>query len=402
MTRIGLPVPDGFTITTEACLALPARRERRPAGPATSRSPSTWPTLEERVGQAARRPQRPAAGVGALGRACLDAGDDGHDPQPGAERRVGRRGWPRRAATSGSRSTPTAASSRCSATWSLGVDGHLFEDALTAAEAGRRRAAPTSTSTPADLARAGGASSRTIYRPRPASPSRRTRGCSSARRSRPCSSRGTRRARVTYRRAVPHRRRPRHRGQRPADGVRQHGRRLARPASPSRATRRPASRELYGEFLRNAQGEDVVAGIRTPQPLAELEPVDAARPSAQLARRHARCSSATTGDMQDIEFTIERGTLYMLQTRTGKRTAAAAVRIARDMVDEGVIDRATRRCGRIDPDQLDQLLHPTIDPRAERDGDRQRPATPRRARRSARSCSTPTRPRARGKDGRGR
>ena len=88
----------------------------------------------------------------------------------------------------------------------------------------------------------------------------------------------------------------------------------------------------------NAQGEDVVAGIRTPQPLAEM---DAVMPDAyrQLGEQMDRLEQHY-GDMQDIEFTVERGTLYILQTRAGKRTAAAAVRIARDMVDEGVIDRA--------------------------------------------------------------
>src|SRR5262249_34277056 len=102
-------------------------------------------------------------------------------------------------------------------------------------------------------------------------------------------------------------------------------------------TRNPSNgaREVYGEYLRNAQGEDVVAGIRTPQPLARLEEEmpDAFRGltgTMALLEGHYR-------EMQDIEFTIERGTLYVLQTRTGKRTAAAAVKVARDLVDEGLI-----------------------------------------------------------------
>ena len=105
------------------------------------------------------------------------------------------------------------------------------------------------------------------------------------------------------------------------DGVRQHGRRLGTGVA---FTRNPSTgeHELYGEYLINAQGEDVVAGIRTPQPIAEMEP-SCPRASGSwprpctLLEQHYR-------DMQDIEFTIERGTLYMLQTRTGKRTAAAA------------------------------------------------------------------------------
>ncbi|MFM7551302.1 MAG: pyruvate, phosphate dikinase [Actinomycetota bacterium] len=131
-------------------------------------------------------------------------------------------------------------------------------------------------------------------------------------------------------------------------------------------TRNPATgaRELYGEFLVTAQGEDVVAGIRTPRPLAEME---AALPEAyhELVATMARLE-AHYGDMQDIEFTVEQGRLYLLQTRTGKRTAQAAVRVACEMVAEGVITR-DQAVQRIDPRQLDQLLHPTIDPDAPRD-----------------------------------
>ena len=110
-------------------------------------------------------------------------------------------------------------------------------------------------------------------------------------------------------------------------------------------TRNPATgeRELYGEFLINAQGEDVVAGIRTPQPLAELEAVMPEVLRAARSRPMERLEHHYR-DMQDIEFTIERGTLYMLQTRTGKRTAPAAVRIARELVDEGVIDARGGAC----------------------------------------------------------
>ena len=130
-------------------------------------------------------------------------------------------------------------------------------------------------------------------------------------------------------------------------------------------TRDPSTGEkiLYGEYLMNAQGEDVVAGIRTPQPLAKLKN-DLPEAYSQLVEimgkleRHYR-------DMQDLEFTIEQGKLYMLQTRAGKRTAAAALKIAVDMVSEELIDRKTAIM-RIDPAQLDQLLHPRIDPKAEK------------------------------------
>ena len=126
-------------------------------------------------------------------------------------------------------------------------------------------------------------------------------------------------------------------------------------------TRNPSTGEkgIYGEFLTNAQGEDVVAGIRTPRHLSEMEEV---LPEAyhELLDTMARLEGHYK-DMQDLEFTIENGKLYMLQTRNGKRTAAAALKIASDLVDEGVIDKA-EALRRIDPAQLDQLLHPAIDP----------------------------------------
>jgi pyruvate, orthophosphate dikinase len=129
-------------------------------------------------------------------------------------------------------------------------------------------------------------------------------------------------------------------------------------------TRDPSTGEqgLWGEFLTNAQGEDVVAGIRTPQPLTEMRKLlpEAFEQLVETMRRledHYR-------DMQDIEFTVEEGSLYLLQTRSGKRTAQAALKIAVDMVDEGLISRE-EAVARIDPKQLDQLLHPMIDPEAE-------------------------------------
>ncbi len=127
-------------------------------------------------------------------------------------------------------------------------------------------------------------------------------------------------------------------------------------------TRNPSTgkKELYGEYLLNAQGEDVVAGIRTPNPISQLkkELPDVYKKFASIAElleKHYR-------DMQDCEFTIERGNLWMLQTRIGKRTGAAAVRVAVDMVYEKLIDRATA-VKRVTPEQLDQLLHPTVDPK---------------------------------------
>lgn len=127
-------------------------------------------------------------------------------------------------------------------------------------------------------------------------------------------------------------------------------------------TRNPSTgkKELYGEYLLNAQGEDVVAGTRTPNPISQLK--------KELPKVYEEFASITGlleqhyHDMQDCEFTIERGKLWMLQTRTGKRSGAAAVRVAVEMVSEKLIDRATA-VKRVTPDQLDQLLHPTVDPK---------------------------------------
>lgn len=125
-------------------------------------------------------------------------------------------------------------------------------------------------------------------------------------------------------------------------------------------TRNPSTGEkaLYGEYLINAQGEDVVAGIRTPQPIARLQE-DLPAVYEQFVQV-AKLLEAHYKDMQDIEFTIENGHLYMLQTRNGKRTTAAAMRVAVDMVSEGLIDQKEALL-RIDPMQLDQMLHPSID-----------------------------------------
>ncbi|KQY20121.1 pyruvate, phosphate dikinase [Rhizobium sp. Root482] len=143
-------------------------------------------------------------------------------------------------------------------------------------------------------------------------------------------------------------------------------------------TRNPSTgeNELYGEFLVNAQGEDVVAGIRTPQNITEAARIASGSDKPSLEKLmpeafeefQAICQrlEGHYRDMQDLEFTIERGKLWMLQTRSGKRTAKAALRIAVDMAETGMITSNEAVC-RIDPASLDQLLHPTIDPRARRD-----------------------------------
>ena len=174
-----------------------------------------------------------------------------------------------------------------------------------------------------------------------------------------------------------------------------------RPASPSPATRPPA-RTLYGEYLVNAQGEDVVAGIRTPQSIADrrrkreinggdLPSMEESMPElfGELDRVRIKSSKPTTSDMQDMEFTVQEGKLWMLQTRSGKRTAKAALKIAVDMADVGLIseDEAVRR---IDPG----LARPASPPDARPDGDpecaRRADCRRRRAPPAARSSFPPT------------
>jgi pyruvate,orthophosphate dikinase len=155
------------------------------------------------------------------------------------------------------------------------------------------------------------------------------------------------------------------------------GNRGATSATGVAFTRNPSTGEkkLYGEFLVNAQGEDVVAGIRTPQYITEEARIEAGetKPSlealmpelfAELKNIYERLE-ARYRDMQDLEFTIQEGKLWMLQTRSGKRTSKASLKIAVDMAEEGLITREEAVL-RIDPAQLDQLLHPMLDPNADK------------------------------------
>ncbi len=150
-------------------------------------------------------------------------------------------------------------------------------------------------------------------------------------------------------------------------------------------TRNPSTGEklLYGEFLINAQGEDVVAGIRTPQEITEQarKAASSDKPSMEEAMPEAyaeltriyRSLEKHYRDMQDLEFTVEKGKLWMLQTRSGKRTAKAALRIAVELANEGVVSKE-EAVTRIDPGSLDQLLAPDHRPQGGAQGDRERPA----------------------------
>jgi pyruvate,orthophosphate dikinase len=357
MTRIGLPVPDGFTITTEACVAYLGNESRRPAG-LDEQIDAALARLEERTGKRLgdrRDPLLVSVRSGAVFSmpgmmdTILNLGLNDDSVQGLADA-----GGGERFAFDSYRRFVQMYSNVVA-----GVDGHLFEDALS------RRKLARGVRDDVEL-QAGdlrelvgeflGIHRRETGGAFPQQPVAQLAGAVDA----VFGSWNTARAR-TYRRQYDI-----------ADDLGTavnvvqmvFGNMGDDCATGVAFTRNPSTgaRELYGEFLRNAQGEDVVAGIRTPQPIAEL---DASMPEAfaqlrdtmQLLERHYR-------DMQDIEFTIERGTLYLLQTRTGKRTAAAAVRIARELVGEEVLTRE-EALGRVDAGQLDQLLHPTLDPEAE-------------------------------------
>ncbi len=358
MTSIGLPVPHGFTVTTEACLAYLANDGRHPEG------------LDDEVAEhLARLEERTGRRLGAADDPLLVSVRSGAvQSMPGMMDTILNLGMNDRsvrglAETSGDERFAYDSYRRFVQMFGdvvAGVDAHLFENALGRMKMSRGAAADVDLSA-GDL-RELVSQFLEIYRQEtgedfPQDPAVQLDRAIDA----VFESWNTPRA-ITYRREY---RIPDDLGT--AVNVVQmvFGNMGQDSATGVCFTRNPSTgaRERYGEFLVNAQGEDVVAGIRTPQPLSEMDDVmpDA---YAALGEQMDRLEQHYA-DMQDIEFTVERGSLYILQTRSGKRTAAAAVKIARDMVEEGVIDRATA-LRRVDPASLDQLLHPAIDPAAER------------------------------------
>ncbi len=359
MTSIGLPVPDGFTITTKACLDYLGAGGDWPDG-LRDEVARHRESLENRVGKRLGDPSDPllvSVRSGApvsmpgmmdtiLNLGLNDRSVEGLAHQSGDER-FALDSYRRFVQMFGD--------------VVMGVDGHLFEDALDRAKLDR--GVREDVDLDAGDLRKLVATFREIYRSEagedfPQDPSEQlTRAVEAVFRSW-----NTPRA-VTYRR---------HEGIADDLGTAVNivqmvfGNMGAASATGVAFTRNPSTgeRQVYGEFLVNAQGEDVVAGIRTPRPLAELEQVI---PEAYAGLREAMDRlEGHYKEMQDVEFTIEQGSLYVLQTRSGKRTAQAAVRVARDLVTEGVVDRNTA-IARIDPGQLDQLLHPGIDPSADYD-----------------------------------
>jgi pyruvate, orthophosphate dikinase len=359
MTAIGLPVPDGFTITTKACLDYLGAGGDWPQG-LSDEVAEHLAGLERRVGKRLGDPSDPllvSVRSGApvsmpgmmdtiLNLGLNDESVEGLATQSGDER-FALDSYRRFVQMFGD--------------VVMGVDGHLFEDALERAK--RDRGVREDVDLDAGDLRTLVETFRGIYRAEageefPQDPADQLARAVEA----VFGSWNTPRA-ATYRR---------HEGIADDLGTAVNvvqmvfGNMGPTSATGVAFTRNPSTgeRELYGEFLVNAQGEDVVAGIRTPRPLAELEQVI---PEAFTGLRETMDRlEGHYKEMQDVEFTIEQGTLYVLQTRSGKRTAQAAVRVARDLVTEGVVDRDTA-IARIDPGQLDQLLHPGIDPTADYD-----------------------------------
>ncbi len=357
MTSIGLPVPDGFTVTTEACRAYLA------AG-------GTWPEgLKEQV----------TNHLAALEKSCGRRLGDPADPllvsvrsgspvsMPGMMDTILNLGLNPRSVEGLARSSGNerfAADSyrrfvQMYANVVLGVSGDLFEEAIAREKQARGVRADVDLDATAlrELAEEFLAISRAeTGREFPEDPREQLDGAIEA----VFASWNTPRAR-TYRR---------HEGIPDTLGTAVNVMQMVfgnlgdDSATGVVFTRDPSTGErvLFGEFLVNAQGEDVVAGIRTPLPIAEMQQ-GFPKGYDELEKAMATLESHYK-DIQDVEFTIERGRFYVLQTRAGKRTAQAAVRVARDLVSEGVIeqDEAVRR---INAGQLDQLMHPAIDPGAE-------------------------------------
>ena len=296
MTRIlgAGRVPAGFTITTEACVAYMAAGRTQPDGLADEVA-AALARLEERTRQAAGRRRRPAARLGPLGGARVDAGDARHRPQPRPQRPCRSRGWPGRRATTASPGTPTGASSRCSPTSSAGSPGSAFEAEIAAIKRERgvtarhraRRRRPAGADRPLQGA---------VPRAARATTSRRSPATSSSRRSAPSSTRGSATGRSTYRRHQRHPRRLGHGRQRPADGLRQQGRDvgLGRRLQPRRADRRaralrrlPHQRPGRGRRLGRAQHRATSPSWREVMPDAHAELIEILRTPRAPLRRHA-------------------------------------------------------------------------------------------------------------------
>ena len=359
MTQAGLPTPPGFTITTAACNDYFAAGEQLPDG--------LWEDVldamrevERRTGKGFGDAGEPAPRQRPLRRQVLHARDDGHRPQPRPERGDARPGLVK---LTGNERFGWDAYRRFIQMFGrivMDVKAERFDEPLEARKHAHGKDARDTDLTVDDLkALVAEFKERRQGRHRPRLPDRPATSSSTSR-SRRSSPRGSASAPRTTATA----RRSRTTSGPPSTSWPWSSATWATTPGPGVAfTRNPntGDDELFGEYLTNAQGEDVVAGVRTPAPISELQR-DMPDVYAEFLRigkdleKHYR-------NVQDLEFTIERGRLYMLQTRDAKRTAAAAVRIAVDMVDEGVISKE-EAVGRIEPAQVDQLLRATFDPAA--------------------------------------
>jgi pyruvate, orthophosphate dikinase len=357
MTSIGLPVPDGFTVTTEACRAYLSAGNTWPEG-LKDQVTKHLASLEERCGRVLGDPADPL---------LVSVRSGSPVSMPGMMDTILNLGLNPRSVEGLARSSGNdrfAADSyrrfvQMYANVVLGVSGDLFEEAIARAKQARGVRADVDLDAAAlhELAAEFLQISRTeTGREFPEDPREQLDGAIEA----VFASWNTPRAR-TYRR---------HEGISDDLGTAVNVMQMVfgnlgdDSATGVVFTRDPSTGErvLYGEFLVNAQGEDVVAGIRTPHPIADMRQ-DFPEGYRELEQAMATLESHYR-DLQDVEFTIERGNFYVLQTRAGKRTAQAAVRVARDMVSEGVIER-DEAVQRINAGQLDQLMHPAIDPGAD-------------------------------------
>ncbi|MEX1158389.1 MAG: pyruvate, phosphate dikinase, partial [Thermomicrobiales bacterium] len=355
MTLLGLPVPPGFTITTEACRAFLANDQTLPDG--------LWAQVLDGVNQIETRMKRELGGR--ENPLLVSVRSGARYSMPGMMDTILNLGLNDESVEGLAAVADTRFAWDCYrrliqmyAKVVLNVNGDHFEDALDALK--RRDGVTLDYELPAESLRELVAQFKQIVerdagQPFPTDPYDQMRGSIAA----VFSSWNNRRA-IAYRNQnqIPH-------DLGTAINVQSmvFGNLGADSATGVAFTRNPSTGEtgIFGEFLVNAQGEDVVAGVRTPQPMAEMGELPEFRQAyaefneiASRLERHFR-------DMQDVEFTIQNGRLFMLQTRTGKRTGQAAVNVAVDMVNEGLISE-TEAVQRVEPAQLDQLLHPMIDP----------------------------------------
>ncbi len=361
MAGIGLPVPPGFTVSTEVCALYYKNRKKIPEA-VRLEVEKNLKKLEKSRRAGVRRPQEPAPRLRPLRRPGLHAGHDGHHPQPRPQRQDGRRprrqdrqralrlrllpplrpDVRRRRPRASSRSTRTTSiPSKSSSRQKKHERGIKSDTDLTAADL-------------KDLvARFKAAIKEKTGHDFPDDPTKQLWGAIGAVFGSWMNDRA-----IAYRKMYDI---PEAWGTAVNVQLMVFGNMGNDSGTGVAFTRDAATGEnvFYGEYLMNAQGEDVVAGIRTPKPIAELKKDDP-KAYAELEKiRHTLEKHYT--DMMDIEFTIQQGKLYMLQCRVGKRTAFAAIKIAVDMVDEKLISEK-EALSRIEPDQLNQLLRPIFDP----------------------------------------